>query len=36
MHGGVDLADVVRVLATADAIVAVFAPLSLRMYREER
>ena len=36
MHGGIELADVVWVLATAGAIVAVFAPLSLRMYRKER
>lgn len=36
MHGGVEFVDVVWVLATSAVIVAVFAPLSLRKYREER
>jgi ABC-2 type transport system permease protein len=36
MHGGVAAADVVWVLAASAIIVAVFAPLSLRMYRRER
>ncbi len=36
MHGGVSLANVGWVLAASAAIVAVFAPLSLRMYRKER
>jgi ABC-2 type transport system permease protein len=36
MHGGVSLVDVVWVLAASAAIVAVFAPLALRMYRRER
>lgn len=36
MHGGVAFADVAWVLATAAVLVAVFAPLSLRKYRQER
>ncbi|QLG28992.1 ABC transporter permease [Halorarum halophilum] len=36
MHGGVALADVAWVLAASAVIVAVFAPLSLRKYHEER
>ena len=36
MHGGVALGDVTWVLVAAAAIVAVFAPLSLRMYNKER
>ncbi len=36
MHGGVALVDVAWVLAASAVIVAVFAPLSLRMYRRER
>ena len=36
MHGGVALASVVWVLVAAAAITAVFAPLSLHMYRRER
>jgi ABC-2 type transport system permease protein len=36
MHGGVVLADVAWVFAASAVIVAVFAPLSLRMYHRER
>jgi ABC-2 type transport system permease protein len=36
MHGGVALKDVAWVFAASAAIVAVFAPLSMRMYRKER
>lgn len=36
MHGGVSLWDVAWVLVTAAVLVAVFAPLSLRMYHRER
>jgi ABC-2 type transport system permease protein len=36
MHGGVSLADVWWVLAAGAVVVAVFAPLSLRMYHRER
>lgn len=36
MHGGVQLADIVWVFAASALITAVFAPLSLRMYRRER
>jgi ABC-2 type transport system permease protein len=36
MHGGVALQDVAWVFAASAAIVAVFAPLSMRMYRKER
>ena len=36
MHGGVALADVAWVLAASAVVVAVFAPLSLRKYRQER
>ena len=36
MHGGVVLADVWWVLAASAIITAIFAPLSLRMYRKER
>lgn len=36
MHGGVAFGDVAWVLATSAVIVAVFAPLSLRKYRQER
>lgn len=36
MHGGLAAADVWWVLAASAVIVAVFAPLSLRMYRKER
>jgi ABC-2 type transport system permease protein len=36
MHGGVALVDVAWVLAASAVVVAVFAPLSLRMYRKER
>ena len=36
MHGGVSLANVAWVLAASALIVAVFAPLALRMYRRER
>ena len=36
MHGGVQLADVVWVLAASAVIVAIFAPLAMRMYRKER
>ena len=36
MHGGDALADVTWVLVASAVIVAVFAPLSLRMYRRER
>ena len=36
MHGGVVLADVAWVLAASAVVVAVFAPLSLRKYRQER
>ena len=36
MHGGVQVIDVVWVLVASALIVAVFAPLSLRMYRRER
>ena len=36
MHGGVALVDVVWVLAASAVVVAVFAPVSLRMYRKER
>lgn len=36
MHGGVAMGDVLWVLATSAVIVAVFAPLALRMYNRER
>jgi ABC-2 type transport system permease protein len=36
MHGGVLMADVLRVLVASAAIVAVFAPYAMRMYRRER
>jgi ABC-2 type transport system permease protein len=36
MHGGVMFADVLWVLAASAVVVAVFAPLSLRMYHRER
>jgi ABC-2 type transport system permease protein len=36
MHGGVALADVAWVLVASAVLVAVFAPLSLRMYHRER
>lgn len=36
MHGGVALSDVAWVLVTSAVIVAVFAPLSLRVYHSER
>ena len=36
MHGGVALADVTWVLVASVVLVAVFAPLSLRMYHKER
>lgn len=36
MHGGVAAADVLWVFAASAVIVAIFAPLSLRMYRRER
>jgi ABC-2 type transport system permease protein len=36
MHGGVEMGDVLWVLAASAVLVAVFAPLSLRMYRKER
>lgn len=36
MHGGVAFADVAWVLIASAAIVAVFAPLSMRKYRQER
>lgn len=36
MHGGASVADVAWVLVASAAIVAVFAPLSHRKYREER
>ncbi|RDI69953.1 ABC transporter permease [Halopelagius longus] len=36
MHGGVAFADVVWVFAASAIIVAVFAPLSMRKYRQER
>lgn len=36
MHGGAALVDVVWVLAASAVVVAIFAPLSLRMYRRER
>ena len=36
MHGGVAVADVTWVLVASAAVVAVFAPLSLRLYRKER
>jgi ABC-2 type transport system permease protein len=36
MHGGVRFGDVAWVFAASAVIVAVFAPLSLRMYRRER
>jgi ABC-2 type transport system permease protein len=36
MHGGVQAGDVVWVFVASAVVVAVFAPLSLRMYRQER
>ncbi|WP_254533950.1 ABC transporter permease [Natrinema gelatinilyticum] len=36
MHGGVAIGDAAWVLLAAAVIVAVFAPLSLRMYHKER
>jgi ABC-2 type transport system permease protein len=36
MHGGVLMADVLWVLVASAAIVAVFAPIAMRMYRRER
>lgn len=36
MHGGVDAADVLWVLAWSVALVAVFAPLTMRLYNRER
>jgi ABC-2 type transport system permease protein len=36
MHGGVSLASVAWVFVASAAVVAIFAPLSLRMYRRER
>lgn len=36
MHGGVSTVDVVWVLASSAVLVAVFAPVSLRMYHRER
>ncbi|MGH7506922.1 MAG: ABC transporter permease [Longimicrobiales bacterium] len=36
MHGGAQLADVVWVFAASAVIVAIFAPLAMRMYRRER
>ncbi|RBI60387.1 ABC transporter permease [halophilic archaeon] len=36
MHGGVAFVDVIWVLATSAVLVAVFAPLSIRKYRQER
>jgi ABC-2 type transport system permease protein len=36
MHGGVELADVWWVLVASVAVVAVFAPLTMKMYRKER
>ena len=36
MHGGVELSDVMWVVVSASVIVAIFGPLSLRMYRRER
>jgi ABC-2 type transport system permease protein len=36
MHGGVVAGDVLYVIAASAVVVAIFAPLSLRMYRKER
>ena len=36
MHGGVQMSDVLWVLATSAVIVAIFAPIALRMYGKER
>jgi ABC-2 type transport system permease protein len=36
MHGGVEASNVLWVLVASAAIVAVFAPIALRMYRKER
>jgi ABC-2 type transport system permease protein len=36
MHGDVVLADVWWVLVASLAVVAVFAPLTMRLYRQER
>ena len=36
MHGGVQMSDVLWVLGTSAVIVAIFAPIALRMYRQER
>ena len=36
MHGGVEPVDVLWVLGASAVVVAIFAPLSLRMYRKER
>ena len=36
MHGGVQLVDVLWVLGASAVVVAIFAPLALRMYRKER
>ena len=36
MHGGVQLSDILWVLAASAVVVAIFAPIAMRMYRQER